>query len=185
MLAGITRLLERQAERPGKSLEEDVAERFGKQGPKEFAGLNLSRTVRPSRTFLGNLDGLQKCSDTTCWDRTTGVVRDFCHYSRGALTQSKHEPLRKTVKKIRCNRGTRLQKRSDTTCWDRTTGVVRDFCHYSRGALTQSKHEPPLLFSKQTYDSFPNTIPALTSELTNDICFNVSDVFRANGTVHY
>ncbi|KZV48286.1 hypothetical protein F511_30533 [Dorcoceras hygrometricum] len=38
MLAGITRLLERQSERPGKSDEEDVAERFCKQGPKEFAG---------------------------------------------------------------------------------------------------------------------------------------------------
>ncbi|KZU86119.1 hypothetical protein F511_45976 [Dorcoceras hygrometricum] len=37
MLAGITRLLERQLERPGKSHEEDVAERFRKQGPKEFA----------------------------------------------------------------------------------------------------------------------------------------------------
>ncbi|KZV18617.1 hypothetical protein F511_40906 [Dorcoceras hygrometricum] len=38
MLAEITRLLEQQSERPGKSHEEDVAERFRKQGPKEFAG---------------------------------------------------------------------------------------------------------------------------------------------------
>ncbi|KZV35561.1 hypothetical protein F511_33357 [Dorcoceras hygrometricum] len=38
MLAGITRLLERQSEQPGKSHEEDVPERFRKQGPKEFAG---------------------------------------------------------------------------------------------------------------------------------------------------
>ncbi|KZV16799.1 hypothetical protein F511_11725 [Dorcoceras hygrometricum] len=38
MLAGITRLLERQSERPGNSHEEDVVERFRKQGPKEFAG---------------------------------------------------------------------------------------------------------------------------------------------------
>ncbi|KZT76105.1 hypothetical protein F511_46870 [Dorcoceras hygrometricum] len=54
MLAGITRLLERQTERPGKLHEEDVAERFRKQGPKDFAGTtdplvaeewNLSRTV--------------------------------------------------------------------------------------------------------------------------------------------
>ncbi|KZV38695.1 hypothetical protein F511_32524 [Dorcoceras hygrometricum] len=48
-------------ERPGKSHEEDVAERFRKQGPKEFAGLNLSRTVRSSRTFLENLDGQDPC----------------------------------------------------------------------------------------------------------------------------
>ncbi|KZV41644.1 hypothetical protein F511_25793 [Dorcoceras hygrometricum] len=34
MLAGITRLLKRQSERPEKSHEEDVAERFRKQGPK-------------------------------------------------------------------------------------------------------------------------------------------------------
>ncbi|KZV36845.1 hypothetical protein F511_27979 [Dorcoceras hygrometricum] len=38
MLAGITKLSERQSERPGKSHEEDVAERFRKQGPKEFVG---------------------------------------------------------------------------------------------------------------------------------------------------
>ncbi|KZV27824.1 hypothetical protein F511_38434 [Dorcoceras hygrometricum] len=38
MLSGITRLLERQSERPGKSHEEDVAERFHQQGPKEFVG---------------------------------------------------------------------------------------------------------------------------------------------------
>ncbi|KZV53678.1 hypothetical protein F511_22428 [Dorcoceras hygrometricum] len=38
MLSGITRLLERQSKRPGKSHEEDVAERFRKQGPKEFSG---------------------------------------------------------------------------------------------------------------------------------------------------
>ncbi|KZV17601.1 hypothetical protein F511_14998 [Dorcoceras hygrometricum] len=55
MLSGITRLLERQSEHSGKSHEEDVAERFRKQGPKEFVGSNLSRTVRPSRTCLGNL----------------------------------------------------------------------------------------------------------------------------------
>ncbi|KZV43880.1 putative galacturonosyltransferase 7 [Dorcoceras hygrometricum] len=57
MLAGITRLLERQSEHSEKSHEEDLTERFRKQGPKEFAGLNLIRTVRPSRTCLGNLDG--------------------------------------------------------------------------------------------------------------------------------
>ncbi|KZV56107.1 hypothetical protein F511_16707 [Dorcoceras hygrometricum] len=38
MLAGITRMLERQSESSGKSHEEDVAERFRKKGPKEFAG---------------------------------------------------------------------------------------------------------------------------------------------------
>ncbi|KZV23249.1 TMV resistance protein N-like [Dorcoceras hygrometricum] len=38
MLAGITRILERQSEHSGKSHEEDVAERCCKQGPKEFAG---------------------------------------------------------------------------------------------------------------------------------------------------
>ncbi|KZV25085.1 hypothetical protein F511_33465 [Dorcoceras hygrometricum] len=38
MLAEITRILERQTERPGKSHEEDIAERFRKQGPKEFSG---------------------------------------------------------------------------------------------------------------------------------------------------
>ncbi|KZT76388.1 hypothetical protein F511_46587 [Dorcoceras hygrometricum] len=36
MLVGITKLLERQSERPDKSHEDDVAERFHKQGPKEF-----------------------------------------------------------------------------------------------------------------------------------------------------
>ncbi|KZV46454.1 GTP-binding protein chloroplastic [Dorcoceras hygrometricum] len=43
MLAGITRLLERQSERPGKFHKEDVAERFRK------------RNRRPSRTCLQNL----------------------------------------------------------------------------------------------------------------------------------
>ncbi|KZT75311.1 hypothetical protein F511_47664 [Dorcoceras hygrometricum] len=38
MLAGITRFLERQLERSGKSHEEDVTERFCKQGPQGFAG---------------------------------------------------------------------------------------------------------------------------------------------------
>ncbi|KZV23763.1 isoflavone reductase-like protein [Dorcoceras hygrometricum] len=57
MLAVITKMLERESERPGKSHEEDVTERFRKQGPKEFAGLDLSRTARPSRTCLENLDG--------------------------------------------------------------------------------------------------------------------------------
>ncbi|KZV47763.1 hypothetical protein F511_23268 [Dorcoceras hygrometricum] len=38
MLAGITRLLKRHSERPRKFHEDDVAERFHKQGPKEFAG---------------------------------------------------------------------------------------------------------------------------------------------------
>ncbi|KZV57334.1 hypothetical protein F511_38368 [Dorcoceras hygrometricum] len=41
MLFGITRLLERQSERSRKSHEEDVAERFHKQGPKEFQGLQI------------------------------------------------------------------------------------------------------------------------------------------------
>ncbi|KZV36917.1 hypothetical protein F511_26230 [Dorcoceras hygrometricum] len=36
MLVGITRMLERQSERFGNSHEEDVAERFRKQGPKKF-----------------------------------------------------------------------------------------------------------------------------------------------------
>ncbi|XP_073139055.1 uncharacterized protein [Henckelia pumila] len=38
MWAGITRLLENQAAQPRKSHEEDVAERFKKQEPKEFKG---------------------------------------------------------------------------------------------------------------------------------------------------
>ncbi|KZV44302.1 hypothetical protein F511_26210, partial [Dorcoceras hygrometricum] len=38
MLARITRLLERQPERPRKSYEEDKVERFRKKGPKEFSG---------------------------------------------------------------------------------------------------------------------------------------------------
>ncbi|XP_073119722.1 uncharacterized protein [Henckelia pumila] len=38
MWAGITRLLENQAAQPRKSHEEDVAERFKKQEPKEFRG---------------------------------------------------------------------------------------------------------------------------------------------------
>ncbi|KZV30638.1 hypothetical protein F511_11155 [Dorcoceras hygrometricum] len=57
MLDGITKMLERQSQRSGKSHEEDVAKRLCKQGPKEFAGLDLSRTARPSRTCLENLDG--------------------------------------------------------------------------------------------------------------------------------
>ncbi|KZV40556.1 pheophytinase, chloroplastic-like [Dorcoceras hygrometricum] len=48
MLAGITRLLERQTERPDKSHEEDVAERFRKQEPKEFVGtIVLGIRIRP------------------------------------------------------------------------------------------------------------------------------------------
>ncbi|KZV38629.1 hypothetical protein F511_36219 [Dorcoceras hygrometricum] len=66
MLAGITRILESQSERPEKSHEEDVAERFCKQGTKEFSGTtdplvaeewNLSITVRSSRTRFENFDG--------------------------------------------------------------------------------------------------------------------------------
>ncbi|KZV16687.1 hypothetical protein F511_20608 [Dorcoceras hygrometricum] len=38
MLDEITRILERQSERSGKSHEEDMAERLRKQGPKEFSG---------------------------------------------------------------------------------------------------------------------------------------------------
>ncbi|KZV49800.1 hypothetical protein F511_20380 [Dorcoceras hygrometricum] len=38
MLAGITRLLERQSERPGKSHEEDVAERFTSRDPRSLLG---------------------------------------------------------------------------------------------------------------------------------------------------
>ncbi|XP_073137187.1 uncharacterized protein [Henckelia pumila] len=38
MLAGITSLLVHQSAQPRKSYEEDVAERFKKQGPKEFSG---------------------------------------------------------------------------------------------------------------------------------------------------
>ncbi|KZV24929.1 hypothetical protein F511_28500 [Dorcoceras hygrometricum] len=65
MLAEITRLLERQTERSGgKSHEEDIAERFRKQGPKDFAGTtdplvaeewNLSRTVGPLGLVLRTL----------------------------------------------------------------------------------------------------------------------------------
>ncbi|KZV25609.1 AMP-dependent synthetase and ligase domain containing protein [Dorcoceras hygrometricum] len=57
MLIGITKMLERWSEQSGKSHEEDVDKRFHKQGPKEFAGLDISRTARPSRTCLENLDG--------------------------------------------------------------------------------------------------------------------------------
>ncbi|KZV21001.1 hypothetical protein F511_37440 [Dorcoceras hygrometricum] len=46
MLAGITRLLERQTERPGKSHEEDVAERFRKQGPKDFVTFTTLLNLR-------------------------------------------------------------------------------------------------------------------------------------------
>ncbi|KZV58776.1 hypothetical protein F511_28743 [Dorcoceras hygrometricum] len=38
LLAGITKIQERQSERSRKSHEEDVAERFRNQGPKEIAG---------------------------------------------------------------------------------------------------------------------------------------------------
>ncbi|KZT75649.1 hypothetical protein F511_47326 [Dorcoceras hygrometricum] len=64
MLAGITRILERQSEHSGKSHEEDFAERCCKQGPKEFAGTtdplvaeewNLSRTVGPLGLVLRTL----------------------------------------------------------------------------------------------------------------------------------
>ncbi|KZV49191.1 carboxyl-terminal-processing peptidase 1, chloroplastic [Dorcoceras hygrometricum] len=41
MLAGITRILERQSERSGKSHEEDVAETFSKQVPKDLPGLQI------------------------------------------------------------------------------------------------------------------------------------------------
>ncbi|KZV57256.1 hypothetical protein F511_16054 [Dorcoceras hygrometricum] len=55
--AEIMKMLERYSERYGKSHEKDVAKRFCKKGPKEFAGLDLSRTARPSRNCLENLDG--------------------------------------------------------------------------------------------------------------------------------
>ncbi|KZV26704.1 hypothetical protein F511_14490 [Dorcoceras hygrometricum] len=64
MLAGITRILERQSEHSVKSHEEDFAERCCRQGPKEFAGTtyplvaeewNLSRTVGPLGLVLRTL----------------------------------------------------------------------------------------------------------------------------------
>ncbi|KZV41366.1 hypothetical protein F511_34374 [Dorcoceras hygrometricum] len=71
MLAGITKLLERHSERPGKSHEEDVAERFRKQGPKEFAGttdpLVAEEWIRSMETIydymgLANADCQASCS---------------------------------------------------------------------------------------------------------------------------
>ncbi|KZV15940.1 hypothetical protein F511_23984 [Dorcoceras hygrometricum] len=52
MLAGITRLLERQSERPRKSHKEDVAERFRKQGPKEFSGTTDPLVLLPILFFV-------------------------------------------------------------------------------------------------------------------------------------
>ncbi|KZV35605.1 hypothetical protein F511_26678 [Dorcoceras hygrometricum] len=41
MLVEITRILERQSEHSGKSPEEDIAETFSKQGPKDLPGLQI------------------------------------------------------------------------------------------------------------------------------------------------
>ncbi|KZV06603.1 hypothetical protein F511_45916 [Dorcoceras hygrometricum] len=46
MLAVITRMLERQSERSGKSHEEDVAELFRKQGPRSFRALQIHLLLR-------------------------------------------------------------------------------------------------------------------------------------------
>ncbi|KZV27108.1 inactive rhomboid protein 1-like [Dorcoceras hygrometricum] len=59
MLAGITRILERQSERSGKPHEEDVTERFCKEGRKEF---------------VGTTDSLAVERDSCAW----------CHYTRFA-----------------------------------------------------------------------------------------------------
>ncbi|KZV49393.1 hypothetical protein F511_38186 [Dorcoceras hygrometricum] len=95
MLAGITKMLERQSERSGKSHEEDVAERFRKQGPKEFAEVNLSRTVRPSRTCLGNLDGvfsLITLLATRAWLRPVSRGNRHFMVGGGRLRQSGPRP---------------------------------------------------------------------------------------------
>ncbi|KZT75934.1 hypothetical protein F511_47041 [Dorcoceras hygrometricum] len=77
MLAGITRLLERQSERPGKSREEDVAERFRKQRPKVFAG-----TIDPlvAKEWIRSMETIYDC-----WNR----VADPNHTSRGAAEKQK------------------------------------------------------------------------------------------------
>ncbi|KZV22636.1 hypothetical protein F511_13095 [Dorcoceras hygrometricum] len=63
MLARVTRLLERQSERSGKSHEEDVAEQFHNQGPKEFAGtidpLAVEEWIRSLETIFSYM-GLQE-----------------------------------------------------------------------------------------------------------------------------
>ncbi|KZV40733.1 hypothetical protein F511_25755 [Dorcoceras hygrometricum] len=61
MLAGITRMLERQSQRSGKSYEEDVAERFCKQGPKDTASRGPTTIVAPesqSRTCPSDHDSI-------------------------------------------------------------------------------------------------------------------------------
>ncbi|KZV26919.1 hypothetical protein F511_41168 [Dorcoceras hygrometricum] len=69
MLSGITKMLERQAERSGKSHEEDVAERFHKQGPKEFAGttdlLVAEEWIRSLETIFSYM-GLQDADKVRC-----------------------------------------------------------------------------------------------------------------------
>ncbi|XP_073121448.1 uncharacterized protein [Henckelia pumila] len=59
MLDGITRLLEHQNTQPRKSHEEDVAERFKKQGPKEFSGttdpLVAEEWIRSLETIFDNM----------------------------------------------------------------------------------------------------------------------------------
>ncbi|XP_073120624.1 uncharacterized protein [Henckelia pumila] len=69
MLAGITRLLDSHAGHPKKSHEEDVAERFQKQGPNEFWG-----TTDPlvAREWIFSLEtiyvymGLQDTDNVCC-----------------------------------------------------------------------------------------------------------------------
>ncbi|KZV21438.1 hypothetical protein F511_22619 [Dorcoceras hygrometricum] len=69
MLAGITRLLERQSERPGKSHEKDVAERFRKQGPKKFSGttdpLVAEEWILSLETIIAYM-GLQDADKVRC-----------------------------------------------------------------------------------------------------------------------
>ncbi|KZV49310.1 RNA-binding protein 5-B-like [Dorcoceras hygrometricum] len=59
MLAGITRLLERQSERRGRLHEEDFTERFHKQGPKEFSSVEIGVAPLPPAIAFGKAASTQ------------------------------------------------------------------------------------------------------------------------------
>ncbi|KZV19677.1 hypothetical protein F511_35174 [Dorcoceras hygrometricum] len=82
MLAGITRLLERQSERPGKSHEEDVAERFHKQGPKKFACTIIHWLLRsgfdPWRLYMTTWGWRTPTRTETTSSACTRSTDEFC-----------------------------------------------------------------------------------------------------------
>ncbi|KZV33373.1 hypothetical protein F511_13178 [Dorcoceras hygrometricum] len=118
MLGGITRLLERQSERPGKSHEEDFAERFCKQGPKEFAGttdpLVAEERIRSMETiydYMGLVDV----------DKANGSAGNN---KRASIPRTANQPGKSSVRDIQVWLTITARWYSDTTNQSVTTPMI-------------------------------------------------------------